>query len=133
AFAHILGSFHCCCCLRQGSVRLLGSQARSPQADPRMRGLRGPRGPVKAGARVALGGTSRLKTAALIVAAGRGRRAGGPPPKQYVAVGGVPVLARALGAFLAHPDIALAAAGLREGGRARDRSAGSGPWRVQTA
>jgi len=59
-----------------------------------------------------------VKTAALIVAAGRGRRAGGSLPKQYVAVGGVPVLARALGAFLAHPDIALVAAVIAEGDEA---------------
>jgi len=50
-----------------------------------------------------------LKTAALIVAAGRGTRARGPGPKQYATIGGVPVLARALRAFLAHPDIALVA------------------------
>jgi 2-C-methyl-D-erythritol 4-phosphate cytidylyltransferase/2-C-methyl-D-erythritol 2,4-cyclodiphosphate synthase len=59
-----------------------------------------------------------LKNAALIVAAGRGKRAGGPLPKQYVALGGVPVLARALGAFLAHPDIALVAAVIGEGDEA---------------
>ena len=50
-----------------------------------------------------------MKTAALIVAAGRGTRARGPDPKQYATIGGVPVLARALRAFLAHPDIALVA------------------------
>ena len=50
-----------------------------------------------------------MKTAALIVAAGRGTRARGPGPKQYATIGGVPVLARALRAFLAHPDIALVA------------------------
>ena len=37
-----------------------------------------------------------MKTAALIVAAGRGTRASGPLPKQYARVGGVPVLARTL-------------------------------------
>jgi 2-C-methyl-D-erythritol 4-phosphate cytidylyltransferase/2-C-methyl-D-erythritol 2,4-cyclodiphosphate synthase len=46
-----------------------------------------------------------LKTAALIVAAGRGMRASGPMPKQYVRIGGVPVLARTLGVFLAHPRV----------------------------
>ena len=50
-----------------------------------------------------------MKTAALIVAAGRGVRARGPRPKQYAAIGGVPVLAHALRPFLAHPDIALVA------------------------
>jgi 2-C-methyl-D-erythritol 4-phosphate cytidylyltransferase/2-C-methyl-D-erythritol 2,4-cyclodiphosphate synthase len=48
-----------------------------------------------------------LKTAALIVAAGRGTRASGPLPKQYARVGGAPVLARTLGVFLGHPAIDL--------------------------
>lgn len=43
-----------------------------------------------------------MKTVALIVAAGRGVRAGGLP-KQYRTVGGVPVLRRAVEAFVAHP------------------------------
>ncbi|MEQ1714768.1 MAG: bifunctional 2-C-methyl-D-erythritol 4-phosphate cytidylyltransferase/2-C-methyl-D-erythritol 2,4-cyclodiphosphate synthase [Hyphomicrobium sp.] len=42
-----------------------------------------------------------MKIAALIVAAGRGTRAGGDVPKQYARVGGAPVLAHTLGAFLA--------------------------------
>ena len=42
---------------------------------------------------------------ALIVAAGRGVRAGDGPPKQYRTLGGVPVLRRALAPFLAHPAI----------------------------
>jgi 2-C-methyl-D-erythritol 4-phosphate cytidylyltransferase/2-C-methyl-D-erythritol 2,4-cyclodiphosphate synthase len=41
-----------------------------------------------------------LKTAALIVAAGRGLRAGTETPKQYAAFGGTPVLARTVGCFL---------------------------------
>jgi 2-C-methyl-D-erythritol 4-phosphate cytidylyltransferase/2-C-methyl-D-erythritol 2,4-cyclodiphosphate synthase len=45
------------------------------------------------------------KTAALIVAAGRGVRAGGTVPKQYLPVGGRPVIAWALDRFLRHPDI----------------------------
>jgi 2-C-methyl-D-erythritol 4-phosphate cytidylyltransferase / 2-C-methyl-D-erythritol 2,4-cyclodiphosphate synthase len=48
-----------------------------------------------------------LKTAALIVAAGRGTRASGSLPKQYVRIGGVSVLARTLGVFLDHPGIDL--------------------------
>ena len=45
-------------------------------------------------------------TAALIVAAGRGVRAGsGNVPKQYQPIGGVPILARTLDAFLAHPAV----------------------------
>ena len=48
-----------------------------------------------------------MKTAALIVAAGRGTRASGPLPKQYARIGGAPVLARTLGVFLDHPAIDL--------------------------
>lgn len=44
-------------------------------------------------------------TVALIVAAGRGTRAGDGPPKQYRRIGGVPVLARTLAAFAGHPGI----------------------------
>jgi len=45
------------------------------------------------------------KTAALIVAAGRGYRAGGDIPKQYRDLRGEPVLRRTLQAFLSHPKI----------------------------
>jgi len=53
-----------------------------------------------------------MTTAAIIVAAGRGSRAGGPEPKQWQALGGVPVLRRTLDAFapigrtvlVLHPD-----------------------------
>jgi 2-C-methyl-D-erythritol 4-phosphate cytidylyltransferase / 2-C-methyl-D-erythritol 2,4-cyclodiphosphate synthase len=48
-----------------------------------------------------------LTTAALIVAAGRGTRVGGPLPKQYALLGGVPVLARTLQAFVGHPAVDL--------------------------
>ena len=44
-------------------------------------------------------------TVALIVAAGRGVRAGGEIPKQYREIGGVPVLRRTIGAFLSHPEV----------------------------
>lgn len=46
-----------------------------------------------------------METVALVVAAGRGVRAGGGLPKQYRALGGEPVLRRALRAFLRHPGI----------------------------
>jgi len=49
--------------------------------------------------------TGQDRTAALIVAAGRGRRAGGGVPKQYRDLGGRPVLARTLDVFRAHPAI----------------------------
>ncbi len=42
-----------------------------------------------------------MTDAVLIVAAGRGRRFGGPLPKQYRLLGGIPVLRHTIGAFLA--------------------------------
>lgn len=79
-----------------------------------------------------------MTTAAIIVAAGRGLRAGGGVPKQWRPLGGVPVAARALAAFRAagigrlvlvhHPDDraeAEAAAGdarLVQGGATRSES-----------
>lgn len=42
---------------------------------------------------------------AVVPAAGRGRRFGGPRPKQYLEVGGLPVLAHALDALLAHDAV----------------------------
>lgn len=48
-----------------------------------------------------------LKTAALIVAAGRGTRALAALPKQYASLDGKPVLARTLGVFIEHPGIDL--------------------------
>jgi len=47
----------------------------------------------------------RSKTALLIVAAGRGTRLGSDTPKQYLKVGGVPVLRYAVLRFRAHPAI----------------------------
>ncbi len=44
-------------------------------------------------------------TVALIVAAGRGSRFGGPLPKQYATLGGMPVLRRTVLAFSRHPAI----------------------------
>lgn len=46
-----------------------------------------------------------MKTAALIVAAGRGTRAGGGIPKQYRELGGQTVLRRTILALLSHPAI----------------------------
>jgi 2-C-methyl-D-erythritol 4-phosphate cytidylyltransferase len=42
----------------------------------------------------------------VVVAAGRGVRAGGEVPKQYRPIAGVPMLLRALRPFAAHPDVA---------------------------
>ncbi len=47
----------------------------------------------------------RGDTAAIIVAAGRGLRAGGGLPKQYRDLAGLPVLARTLHAFARHPQV----------------------------
>lgn len=46
-----------------------------------------------------------MRTAALIVAAGRGSRLGGPTPKQYLDLCGESVLARAMRALLAAPEV----------------------------
>jgi 2-C-methyl-D-erythritol 4-phosphate cytidylyltransferase/2-C-methyl-D-erythritol 2,4-cyclodiphosphate synthase len=46
------------------------------------------------------------RTAAILVAAGRGLRAGAGGPKQYRTVGGQTVIFRAMSAFSRHPDIA---------------------------
>ncbi len=48
-------------------------------------------------------GTPRI--AALIVAAGSGRRAGGELPKQYQPIAGVPMLRRTVQAFVNHPMV----------------------------
>jgi 2-C-methyl-D-erythritol 4-phosphate cytidylyltransferase/2-C-methyl-D-erythritol 2,4-cyclodiphosphate synthase len=48
---------------------------------------------------------SPSRVAALIVAAGRGVRAGGDLPKQYRPLGGQPILRRTTSLFLAHPRV----------------------------
>jgi 2-C-methyl-D-erythritol 4-phosphate cytidylyltransferase / 2-C-methyl-D-erythritol 2,4-cyclodiphosphate synthase len=48
-----------------------------------------------------------MRVAVLIVAAGRGTRAGEGLPKQYRTVGGFPLLSWTLAAFSRHPDIAF--------------------------
>ncbi|MBR0965330.1 bifunctional 2-C-methyl-D-erythritol 4-phosphate cytidylyltransferase/2-C-methyl-D-erythritol 2,4-cyclodiphosphate synthase [Bradyrhizobium diazoefficiens] len=45
------------------------------------------------------------RTAVVLVAAGRGLRAGAGGPKQYRTIGGVPVIYRAMEAFSRHPDV----------------------------
>jgi 2-C-methyl-D-erythritol 4-phosphate cytidylyltransferase len=42
----------------------------------------------------------------VVVAAGRGTRLGGDLPKQFLPVGGVPILLRALRPFASHPEVA---------------------------
>ncbi len=46
-------------------------------------------------------------TAAIIVGAGRGRRMGGPIPKQYRSLDNMPVIRHTLLAFLRHPEITM--------------------------
>jgi 2-C-methyl-D-erythritol 4-phosphate cytidylyltransferase len=45
----------------------------------------------------------------VVVAAGRGSRLGGETPKQYQAIGGVPMVLRSVRAFTTHPDVVLVA------------------------
>jgi len=51
------------------------------------------------------------RTAVVLVAAGRGLRAGAGGPKQYREIGGVPVIFRAMEAFSHHPGGISRAAG----------------------
>ncbi len=62
---------------------------------------------------------SPLPVAALIVAAGRGLRAGGDRPKQYRLLEGRPVLGHTLARFLAQPAIARIAVVIGTGDEAR--------------
>ncbi|MCO5093031.1 bifunctional 2-C-methyl-D-erythritol 4-phosphate cytidylyltransferase/2-C-methyl-D-erythritol 2,4-cyclodiphosphate synthase [Bosea sp. (in: a-proteobacteria)] len=64
--------------------------------------------------------------AALLVAAGKGLRAGGNEPKQYRLVEGRPVLTHALTPFLAEPAIARVAIVIGEGDEARYANAVAG-------
>jgi 2-C-methyl-D-erythritol 4-phosphate cytidylyltransferase len=50
--------------------------------------------------------STEMRVAAVVVAGGEGRRMGGGVRKQYMDVGGVPVLLRAVRSFLAHPAVA---------------------------
>lgn len=62
---------------------------------------------------------ARAPVAALLVAAGRGLRAGAGEPKQYRLVDGTPVLARALAPFLADPAVSRIVVVIGEGDEAR--------------
>ena len=61
----------------------------------------------------------QLKTGAVIVAAGRGERAGGGVPKQFRPLGGRPVLERTLETFLRHSRIGPVAVVLSSDGLSR--------------
>src|ERR1700719_904684 len=45
------------------------------------------------------------RTAAILVAAGRGLRAGSGGPKQYRSIGGQTVISRAMAPFCSHPQV----------------------------
>lgn len=64
--------------------------------------------------------------AALVVAAGKGVRAGGDVPKQYQLLGGEPLLRRTLRAFAGHPRIDHVVAVIAEGQEARFGKAAEG-------
>jgi 2-C-methyl-D-erythritol 4-phosphate cytidylyltransferase / 2-C-methyl-D-erythritol 2,4-cyclodiphosphate synthase len=64
-----------------------------------------------------------LRNVALIVAAGQGLRAGGGLPKQYVPLAGIPMLSRAVDAFMAHPAIHAIYVVIGEGQRAQAEAA----------
>ena len=51
----------------------------------------------------------------VVVAAGRGDRMGGAVPKQFVPIGGVPMLLRAVRPFLSHPDVVRVVVALPQG------------------
>jgi 2-C-methyl-D-erythritol 4-phosphate cytidylyltransferase/2-C-methyl-D-erythritol 2,4-cyclodiphosphate synthase len=57
--------------------------------------------------------------AAIVVAAGRGSRAGGERPKQFQRIGGQPVLRRALAAFTSHPGVSSVQAVIHADDRAQ--------------
>ena len=56
-----------------------------------------------------------MNIAALIVAAGKGERAGGDVPKQFQLLDGMPLVEHARRAFAAHPAIARIVTVLGEG------------------
>ena len=67
-----------------------------------------------------------LRTAAILVAAGRGLRAGAGGPKQYRMIGGQSVIYRAMEAFCRHPDVAAVQPVLHPDDNAMFNSACSG-------
>jgi 2-C-methyl-D-erythritol 4-phosphate cytidylyltransferase/2-C-methyl-D-erythritol 2,4-cyclodiphosphate synthase len=74
----------------------------------------------------------KLRIAVVLVAAGRGTRAGGASavPKQYREIGGRPVLARTAAAFLAHPNVAHMVAVIHPDDRVLYDAAMAGDGRV---
>lgn len=74
-----------------------------------------------------------MKTAALIVAGGRGSRASASVPKQYARLGGATVLARTLHAFLANPAVDVVQVVIAAGDEAHYATAGNGDDRLLPA
>ncbi|MFD2180746.1 bifunctional 2-C-methyl-D-erythritol 4-phosphate cytidylyltransferase/2-C-methyl-D-erythritol 2,4-cyclodiphosphate synthase [Rhodoplanes azumiensis] len=66
------------------------------------------------------------RVAAVVVAGGRGLRAGGDVPKQYRCIGGMAVIRRTLLAFTAHPGIAVVQPVIHPDDEARFASAAAG-------
>ena len=67
-----------------------------------------------------------MTTAAIIVAAGRGIRAGAGVPKQYRLLAGRPLLAHTLAAFARHPGVSAVQAVIHEDDRAHYEQAALG-------
>jgi 2-C-methyl-D-erythritol 4-phosphate cytidylyltransferase len=76
-----------------------------------------------------------MVTTGIIVAGGPGTRLGAPEPKGFVALAGVPLMARALRALLAAQEIDAAVVVVPRGARERGRAliATHGPWRCGVA
>ncbi|MGX9144461.1 bifunctional 2-C-methyl-D-erythritol 4-phosphate cytidylyltransferase/2-C-methyl-D-erythritol 2,4-cyclodiphosphate synthase [Mesorhizobium sp. 128a] len=81
-----------------------------------------------------LAGPATDKVGVVIVAAGRGARAGqADGPKQYQRIGGRAVIARTLETFLAHPEIGPVVVAIHADDRALfDKAAGANAERVST-
>jgi 2-C-methyl-D-erythritol 4-phosphate cytidylyltransferase/2-C-methyl-D-erythritol 2,4-cyclodiphosphate synthase len=67
-----------------------------------------------------------MKTAAIVVAAGRGLRAPGDLPKQYRRLDGVSVLQRSISVYLAHPEVETVLAVIHPGDLPRYKADAAG-------
>lgn len=66
------------------------------------------------------------RVAAVVVAAGRGERAGGDVPKQYRDIAGEPMIRPTLRAFLDHPEIGVVQPVINASDEERYRAATAG-------